>query len=281
VVAAPALLRTSVTFRRFWTGQVASLVGDQITIIAPGPGPFRAGGAAGRRGVVPRLRGPAQADRPGGAADRAGGQAPPRRRGPLPVAAAAAAVVAGGHGHHQPVQLRLLRDLPLVRHAVARRGAGHARAGPRRGRGRRRDRLDGDRTGRPPDRDRARVRRRLRPVPRAAAARARGRWAETDGAGDAVPGGVRLRIRRHAAGHRGRLDLPGAGARPAAVPLPGRLHGGQLRVRPLGGLLGGWLGSTIGLRGALWVATAGALAGVLFLLPSPMPRLRDLPEPAE
>jgi hypothetical protein len=48
-------------------------------------------------------------------------------------------------------------------------------------------------------------------------------------------------------------------------------------VRPLGGLLGG----TIGLRGALWVALAGALAGVQFLLPSPMPRLRDLPEPAE
>ena len=34
MVAAPALLRNSLTFRRFWTGQVASLVGDQITIIA-------------------------------------------------------------------------------------------------------------------------------------------------------------------------------------------------------------------------------------------------------
>jgi len=51
-------------------------------------------------------------------------------------------------------------------------------------------------------------------------------------------------------------------------------------VRPLGGLLGGWLGSTMGLRNALWIASAGALAGVLFLLPSPAPALRELPEQA-
>jgi MFS family permease len=50
-------------------------------------------------------------------------------------------------------------------------------------------------------------------------------------------------------------------------------------VRVGGSLLGGVLGSTIGLRPALWVATVGALAGVLFLIPSPVPRLRDLPEP--
>lgn len=36
----------------------------------------------------------------------------------------------------------------------------------------------------------------------------------------------------------------------------------------------------IGLRPTLWIATAGALAGVLWLLPSPVLRLRDLPEPA-
>jgi MFS family permease len=51
-------------------------------------------------------------------------------------------------------------------------------------------------------------------------------------------------------------------------------------VRPVGGLVGGWLGSTIGLRATLWVATLGALLGVLFLLPSPLPRMRDLPEAA-
>jgi len=49
-------------------------------------------------------------------------------------------------------------------------------------------------------------------------------------------------------------------------------------VRPLGSLVGGVLGSTIGLRPTLWIGAIGALAGVLWLLPSPIPRLRDLPE---
>jgi MFS family permease len=48
-------------------------------------------------------------------------------------------------------------------------------------------------------------------------------------------------------------------------------------VRPLGSLLGGALGSSIGLRAALWIGTVGAIAGVLWLLPSPIPRLRTLP----
>ncbi len=51
-------------------------------------------------------------------------------------------------------------------------------------------------------------------------------------------------------------------------------------VRPLGGLAGGWLASAIGVRETLWVASLGALLGVLFLLPSPLPRMRELPEPA-
>jgi MFS family permease len=52
-------------------------------------------------------------------------------------------------------------------------------------------------------------------------------------------------------------------------------------VRPLGSLAGGALGSTIGLRPTLWIGTVGALAGVLWLLASPIPRLRDLPEPED
>ena len=52
-------------------------------------------------------------------------------------------------------------------------------------------------------------------------------------------------------------------------------------VRPLGSLAGGVLGSTIGLQPTLWIGAIGALAGVLWLLPSPIPLLRDLPEPED
>jgi MFS family permease len=51
-------------------------------------------------------------------------------------------------------------------------------------------------------------------------------------------------------------------------------------IRPLGALLGGALGSALGLRPALWVSSIAALAGVLWLLPSPIPALRELPEEA-
>jgi MFS family permease len=51
-------------------------------------------------------------------------------------------------------------------------------------------------------------------------------------------------------------------------------------IRPLGALAGGALGAAIGVRPTLWVATLGAVAGVLWLVPSPVPGLRDLPEEA-
>lgn len=50
-------------------------------------------------------------------------------------------------------------------------------------------------------------------------------------------------------------------------------------VRVFGSLAGGWLAASAGLRPALWVATAGALAGVLWLLPSAVMRIRALPGP--
>ena len=50
-------------------------------------------------------------------------------------------------------------------------------------------------------------------------------------------------------------------------------------IRPLGSLFGGALGSAIGVRNTLWIATLGAIAGFLWLLPSPIPGLKDLPEP--
>jgi MFS family permease len=51
-------------------------------------------------------------------------------------------------------------------------------------------------------------------------------------------------------------------------------------TRPLGALLGGLLGTELGLREALWVATAGGVIGFLLLLPSPLPAFR-MPDVAD
>jgi hypothetical protein len=65
-------------------------------------------------------------------------------------------------------------------------------------------------------------------------------------------------------------------------PLRARVSGAYMvvnyGVRPLGSLLGGTLGSVLGLRPTLGIAAAGAVTGFLWLLPSPVPRLRTLPE---
>jgi MFS family permease len=52
-------------------------------------------------------------------------------------------------------------------------------------------------------------------------------------------------------------------------------------VRPLGTAVAGILGSTIGVHTTIWIGAGGALLGMAFLLPSPLRRLRDVPEPAE
>jgi MFS family permease len=49
-------------------------------------------------------------------------------------------------------------------------------------------------------------------------------------------------------------------------------------VRPLGALGGGLLAGTIGLRSTMWIAAIGGMAGVLWLLPSRMSRVRDVSE---
>jgi predicted MFS family arabinose efflux permease len=83
------------------------------------------------------------------------------------------------------------------------------------------------------------------------------------------------------------LDISAGAIFAALIPdrLRARVSGAYMTVnygvRPLGSLVGGALGATIGLRPTLWIATAGALAGVLWLMPSPVPRLRDLPEPED
>jgi MFS family permease len=69
------------------------------------------------------------------------------------------------------------------------------------------------------------------------------------------------------------------------TPLRSRVSGAFMvvnyGVRPLGTSLGGLLGATIGVRNTLWIATVGAVLGVLWLIPSPIPKLRDVPEMAE
>jgi predicted MFS family arabinose efflux permease len=52
-------------------------------------------------------------------------------------------------------------------------------------------------------------------------------------------------------------------------------------VRPLGSLAGGALGAAIGLQPTLWIASVGAIAGLLWSVPSPLRTLRELPEAAE
>jgi len=49
-------------------------------------------------------------------------------------------------------------------------------------------------------------------------------------------------------------------------------------VRPLGAVAGGLLASGIGLRPTLLIAAVGGLLGCLWLLPSPIPRIRSLDE---
>jgi MFS family permease len=83
------------------------------------------------------------------------------------------------------------------------------------------------------------------------------------------------------------LDINASAFQPALTPdrLRARSTGAfrfvNYGVRPLGALLGGALGSTLGLRPALWLSSIAALAGILWLLPSPVPRMRELPETAE
>jgi MFS family permease len=81
------------------------------------------------------------------------------------------------------------------------------------------------------------------------------------------------------------LDISAASIFAALIPneLRARVSGAYLVVnngiRPLGSLFGGALGSAIGVRNTLWIVTVGAIAGFLWLLPSPVLGLKDLPEP--
>nr|WP_231926237.1 MFS transporter [Micromonospora echinofusca] len=82
------------------------------------------------------------------------------------------------------------------------------------------------------------------------------------------------------------LDIVGGSVQTALTPpaLLARVTGARRTVnygiRPIGALLGGALGTALGVRPALWIATTGALAGVLWVAFSPVRRLSGLPEQA-
>jgi Na+/melibiose symporter-like transporter len=75
--------------------------------------------------------------------------------------------------------------------------------------------------------------------------------------------------------------------RQATTPLrlQGRMNGVmdslQVGLVPIGALVGGVLGQTIGLRPTLFLAAVGELAAVIWLLLTPVWSLRDLPEPSD
>ncbi|HEX6686555.1 MAG TPA: MFS transporter [Candidatus Limnocylindrales bacterium] len=78
------------------------------------------------------------------------------------------------------------------------------------------------------------------------------------------------------------LDIVGGSLMAAVIPddLRARVSGAHRTVnygiRPIGALLGGALGATLGVHTTLWIATVGAVAAVLWLLMSPIPRIRTL-----
>ena len=79
------------------------------------------------------------------------------------------------------------------------------------------------------------------------------------------------------------LDISAGAISAALVPdrLRSRVSGAYMfmnyGVRVFGSLAGGWIGASLGLTPTLWIATVGALTGVLWLLPSSVLRLRDVP----
>jgi predicted MFS family arabinose efflux permease len=78
------------------------------------------------------------------------------------------------------------------------------------------------------------------------------------------------------------LDIVGGSIQAAVIPddLRARVSGAHRTInygiRPVGALLGGALGATLGVHPTLWIASVGALGGVLWLLVSPIPRMRTL-----
>jgi MFS family permease len=83
------------------------------------------------------------------------------------------------------------------------------------------------------------------------------------------------------------LDINASAIIPARTPdrIRSRVAGAwrfvNMGIRPIGALFGGVLGGMIGVRETLFVVTIASLAGVLWLIGTPVIRLKDVPEAAE
>lgn len=83
------------------------------------------------------------------------------------------------------------------------------------------------------------------------------------------------------------LDINGGSLLLARMParIRGRAGGAfrfvNMGIRPIGAALGGILGSIIGVRETLLIVTVAQLLGLLWLIGSPIPGLREIPEPPE
>ena len=80
------------------------------------------------------------------------------------------------------------------------------------------------------------------------------------------------------------LDITAGSIQTAATPdsmlalVQGAKRTVNYGIRPIGALIGGALGTVLGVQPALWIATVGAVAGTLWVLFSPIARMRELPE---
>jgi MFS family permease len=83
------------------------------------------------------------------------------------------------------------------------------------------------------------------------------------------------------------LDVNASAIIPARTPdlIRSRVAGAwrfvNMGIRPIGALVGGFLGGAIGVRETLFATALLQLVGVLFLIGTPVLRLRDVPEEAE
>ena len=82
------------------------------------------------------------------------------------------------------------------------------------------------------------------------------------------------------------LDINAGAVIPARTPdrIRSRVYGSfrfiNMGVRPIGALVGGVLGGLIGVRETLFLVTIASLSGVLWLIGTPIIRLRDMPDVA-